>query len=76
MQGSGSPASRPYGLESAVSVRRFVNDEIASVAARWGDQETEFEFICECGDLSCRVFLKMTLADYHESTPGSVIAHR
>ena len=76
MQGHGYPAGPPYGLEPAVSVRRFVNDEIARVAARWGDEGTEFEFICECGDLSCRVFLQLTLADYHARSPGSVIAHR
>ncbi|MBA3841928.1 MAG: hypothetical protein H0X39_04805 [Actinobacteria bacterium] len=52
-----------------------MNDEIASVAARWGDEGAEFEFICECGELRCGRFLKLTLADYRASAPGSVIGH-
>ena len=60
---------------AAVSVRRLVNDEILDAATRFGDGSTLFEFVCECGDLKCRVFVSMTLADYRESTPGSVVGH-
>lgn len=64
-----------HGSEDAVSVRRLVNDAIAD-AAEWFDEgATVFEFLCECGDLGCRRFVRTTLADYRASTPGSIVCH-
>jgi hypothetical protein len=44
-------------------------------AERFDDGTTVFQFLCECGDLTCRTLVKMTLADYRASTPGSVAGH-
>lgn len=59
-----------------MSVRRFVNDEIAETAARFdaGDGSV-FEFVCECGDLSCNGLVELTLSEYAASSPGSVVGH-
>jgi hypothetical protein len=60
--------------EPAIFVRRYVNDEIAEVASRFDANDgSEFEFVCECGDLLCRGLVKMTLAEYRASGPGSVV---
>ena len=32
-------------------------------------------FLCECGDLNCRHFVVMTLGQYRNTEPGSVVAH-
>jgi hypothetical protein len=54
----------------------LVNDQIAETARRFdvgeGDQ---FEFVCECGRLSCDGRVKMTLAEYARTAPGSVVSH-
>jgi hypothetical protein len=64
------------GREAAVAIRRYVNDEIAATAIRFAANDTsEFEFVCECGDLACTAFVTMTLAEYQQSEPGSVGAH-
>jgi hypothetical protein len=34
-----------------------------------------FEFLCECGDLRCLEFVKLTLDEYTDREPGSVVAH-
>jgi hypothetical protein len=53
-----------------------VNDEIAETAARFDLKDgSDFEFICECGEPTCHRFVRMTLAQYRGSEPGSVIAH-
>ena len=70
--------SRPTGpgAHSAVSLRRFVNDEIAQVATRLDpDDRKQYEFICECGDLGCALTATLSVAEYHASPPGSVIGH-
>jgi hypothetical protein len=67
------PSRGDLGNETVVSVRRFVNDETARAARRFGRHDCEF--VCECGDLMCDEMVKMTLADYHASTPGSVVRH-
>lgn len=70
------PATATHMLASAVGVRRYVNDEIARMGSRFDvDSLKEFDFLCECGSLACRAVVKMTLADYGESVPGSVVAH-
>ncbi|HST15597.1 MAG TPA: hypothetical protein VLJ44_12190 [Gaiellaceae bacterium] len=62
---------------SAVGVRRYVNDEIARVGTQFDVGETTaFEFLCECGRLGCDGLVRLTLAEYQGSAPGSVIAHR
>ena len=53
----------------------MVNGQIAETARRLDDGGGEFEFICECGDLNCRQFVAMTVAQYRDSQPGSVVAH-
>lgn len=59
-----------------VNVQRFVNDEIARTARRLGARlSSRFEFVCECGDLSCRDVVPMALARYGASAPGSIVAH-
>jgi hypothetical protein len=60
--------------EGAVAVRRLVNDEIAAVARRF-DEGAYYEFVCECGDLSCDRAVPLRLADFFESPPGSVVTH-
>ena len=69
------PPNARYGHTAAVSVRRLVNDEIVNAAGRFDDGGTVFAFICECGDLGCRALVKMTLAEYRLTTPGSVVGH-
>jgi hypothetical protein len=62
--------------ESAVGVRRFANDSIREVAVRFEYQRgMVFEFLCECGDLGCLEFVKLTLDEYTDREPGSVVAH-
>ena len=74
--GSISRPTAPPGAESVVSVRRFVNDEIAHVATRLDpDDMTHYEFVCECGDLGCQRTATLTVAEYHASPPGSVVCH-
>jgi hypothetical protein len=78
MTSTDSPAEATYGdaAASAVAVRRFANDEIARLASRFDEYgSTSFEFLCECGKLGCRGLVTLTLADYHERAPGSVLAH-
>jgi hypothetical protein len=68
--------AEPTARNAPPAVRRLVNDEILEISTRLDDGSAMFEFICECGDLRCRAFAKMTLADYRASTPGSVVGHR
>jgi hypothetical protein len=57
-------------------VRRFVNDSIREKAERLlSDPSTIYEFVCECGDLGCRKFIPMTLAQYDRSRERPVLAH-
>lgn len=69
-----SPGSAS-GRTGAVSIRRLVNDEILKAATPLDDGAGVFEFICECGDLNCQSMVKMTLAEYLATTPGSVAGH-
>jgi hypothetical protein len=76
MRSTGHAPNESPGTAAAVSVRRSVNDEIAVRAFCFnGNDGSEFEFGCECGDLSCTDHLRMTLAEYHASEPGSVVSH-
>lgn len=77
MSSTASPQSRAPGVGAAISVRRFANDEIARVGRSLDDLDEAhpFEFLCECGDLSCSEFARMTLAEYRASSPGSVVGH-
>jgi hypothetical protein len=57
-------------------VRRFCNDSIYKVAEGLDDPGgASFDFLCECGDLRCRQYVQLTLAEYREREPGSVTAH-
>lgn len=70
------PPNGAPGRQAGVNLRRSVNDEIARVAAGLdGSGGSIFEFFCECGDFTCRGFVRMTLADYRLTRPGSVVAH-
>ena len=62
---------------AAIGVRRYVNDEIARVAARLDPEHSaQFAFLCECGSLACRAVVTLTLAEFAESATGSVVGHR
>ena len=65
-----------FGADAAVSLRRHVNDEVARTAERYKITEGDrFQFVCECGDLTCRQLVTLTLTGYAASPPGSVLAH-
>lgn len=70
------PRDEVPGAVAAVAIRRLVNDEIADVGSRLTGSKTElFEFVCECGDLTCNGRVDLTLAAYRDSAPGSVVSH-
>jgi hypothetical protein len=49
-------------------------DHRCETASRFdADEGSEFEFVCEFGDRHGLV--KMTLAEYRASAPGSVVGH-
>lgn len=77
MSSTASPQSRASGIGATISVRRFANDEIARVGSSLDDLDEghRFEFLCECGDLACSQFARMTIAEYRASPPGSVVGH-
>ena len=60
---------------SSFASRRFPNDAIRDTAARFDDPAMLFDFLCECGDSTCRYLVRMTLSAYSGTAPGSVIAH-
>ena len=69
-------ASAAQVATAAIEVRRYVNDEIARVAAPLDPEHSaEFTFLCECGTLACRAVVRLTLAEFAESAAGSVVAH-
>lgn len=68
------PATESPGTSAAISIRRYVNNEIAQQANPF-EPEGELEFLCECGDLACARHARMTLSEYHQTAPGSVVAH-
>jgi hypothetical protein len=72
--GSSNPPTMASASEAVVALRRFVNDEIAVTARRFtvGPEPESFEFLCECGALSCERRVSMTLAEYATTAPGSV----
>ena len=47
---------------------RDLNEEVGIVAHAFaaGGDERAFEFLCECGDVSCAARVPMTLAEYDE----------
>lgn len=75
MTATAYPPNESPGADGVVAVRRLVNDEIAQLAGRLLDSEGEFEFMCECGGLSCVDRVSMTLVEYRTTAPGSVVAH-
>lgn len=78
MSSTGSPQTRPPGVGAAISVRRFANEQIARVGRSLDDLDEghRFEFLCECGDLSCGQLVRMTIEEYRAaSSPGSVVGH-
>jgi hypothetical protein len=46
---------------------RDVNEEIERVAAGQGDDEHEYEFLCECSNLDCDLMLSVRLAEYERA---------
>jgi hypothetical protein len=76
MSALGTSCTVSLGKAGAVSIRRTVNDEIARIGATFqADNPTAFEFVCECGELRCAQVVSLSLADYAETTPGSVVGH-
>jgi hypothetical protein len=70
------PPTESAAADGAISIRRYVNDEIADTAFRFGANDgSRFEFVCECGELSCKAVVTMTLAEYRLRGPGSVVGH-
>lgn len=66
----------PQGHAAVVDVRRVINDHIAEVATRLDDTLGEpFDFMCECGDLRCPEFVRMTLDEFRQTVAGDVRAH-
>jgi hypothetical protein len=62
--------------EAAVAVRRLVNESIHDTAKRLdGSGDTAFDFVCECGDLQCKRIVALSLAEYEQRRPGTVVAH-
>lgn len=57
-----SEHARRIGLNEAVF--RAVNEEIESLAERFGLTEHTLDLICECGDASCAQRIQMSHADY------------
>jgi hypothetical protein len=69
-------ASAAQVATAAIDVRRYVNDEIARVAARLDPEHSaRFACLCECGTLACRAVVSLTLAEFAASAPGSVVSH-
>ncbi|HEU5245442.1 MAG TPA: hypothetical protein VFU33_13680 [Gaiellaceae bacterium] len=75
MSSTGSPQTRAPRIGAAVSVRRSANDEIARVGSTLDDLDEghRFEFLCECGDLSCTEFVRLTVEEYQALAPGFVL---
>lgn len=70
------PYNHRTGRTAAVLIRRYVNDEIARMAPTFqASIGNGYEFLCECGDLTCRGIVEMTLAEYRKTKPGSVVGH-
>jgi hypothetical protein len=62
--------------DAAVSIRRLVNTSIYDTAKRLdGAGDTRFDFVCECGDLRCTRIVTLTLAEYEQRRPGTVVEH-
>ena len=75
MTATGSPTNELPDA-AAVSVRRLVNNHVADLAGQLAVPETDrFEFLCECGKLDCDGHVSLTLAEYRELAPGSVLTH-
>ena len=76
MSSTAHPQSRAPGIGAAISIRRFANEEVARVGSRLdADEGNQFEFLCECGDLSCNRLVRLTIAEYRALPPGSVVGH-
>ena len=61
-------------VHAVVDVRRFVNDSIKATADV-SSASAVLEFICECGDLRCKELVKLTLDEFENSRPGTVVSH-
>ena len=62
---------------SVPTLRRFINDEIATVAAGLHVHEgTRFDFLCECGTLTCSTRVSLSVREYNERAPrGPIVGH-
>jgi hypothetical protein len=58
-------------------VRRYVNESLSRTAREAGASGLEpFDFVCECGHLSCTTVVRMPLASFDESSPpGAIVGH-
>jgi hypothetical protein len=76
MTSTAYPPNDHPGRASVVVLRRTINDEIARMGSPLQATVTGgFEFVCECGDRRCKAIVRMTLANYAQTTPGSVVGH-
>ncbi len=64
------------GQGEVEAMRRVLNDSIAEAAERFDEEGALFEFFCECGDLSCKEVVALTVAQYRANRSGRVLAHR
>jgi hypothetical protein len=53
-----------------------VNARIREIADRSVERESEWEFMCECGDPACQVRVSLTVAEYEDllDSGGHVLA--
>lgn len=65
----------PASSDEIAATLRSANDSIARGTHRFGDQRTNFEFFCECGDLRCHEGVWLTVAEYYAARPGALVAH-
>jgi hypothetical protein len=58
-------------VAAVIEIRRFVNDEIHRVGRRLdADDGSEFEFVCECGDLACIRLVKKSSPNSSRPRPA------
>jgi hypothetical protein len=65
----------PLSSAEIAATLRSTNDSIARGTHRFLRERMHFEFFCECGDSHCHEGVWLTVAEYHVTRPGAVVAH-
>ena len=54
-----------------------VNDHILDFASESASIETDWDFFCECGELSCHLLVRLTINEYRDvrDSASAVLAH-